>query len=429
MPKCLSTRMSSFAYVKPLMHNWLVSQRLMQCPHRVKSLPHFVPQLSMANEDSETSSLSAQPGSFPSSSNTSLQQPRCFRCNVQFVARYAICDNRDCSRTSESDRVAFCAVCIRQAACGECNRRFTRAESATLRSLSFLSTQSTEFTPDGIQGSDTLEEVEEQAYALCAQCNSEDPQHGREDEEDGRFYCAHCWELWDGRILDEVKRAAENWPMLEVCSFPDIRKLVHLRMPRYLADCADPACPVHVTDEDCLAAALRLSQQFPSAEPVVLCGCSLHSAGGVRGPAAHTLLGELCRNTTFQVAARDKFPIGRDAAVYAPGVLVLRVAGDDAAFSVTILGAVPRDLNDADLLARVSGLLEICRARGHCALVLGAWGCGVRNLEPGRVARAFKQALATAESQVFSQVVFAIKKDADSLAVFRDTFGNRQSRH
>jgi len=77
------------------------------------------------------------------------------------------------------------------------------------------------------------------------------------------------------------------------------------------------------------------------------------------------------------------------------------------------------------LQRRINRVLEIARAYGYAALVLGAWGCGAFGNDPKRAARDFRSALEGDFSGAFAEVVFAIadwSADRRYLEPFRDVF-------
>ena len=70
-------------------------------------------------------------------------------------------------------------------------------------------------------------------------------------------------------------------------------------------------------------------------------------------------------------------------------------------------------------------MLDIARAYGYFALVLGAWGCGAFKNDPERTAADFRRALEGEFAEAFSDVVFAVTDWSPKrrfLGPFRDTF-------
>jgi uncharacterized protein (TIGR02452 family) len=77
---------------------------------------------------------------------------------------------------------------------------------------------------------------------------------------------------------------------------------------------------------------------------------------------------------------------------------------------------------------RTSRVLAIAALKGHDALVLGAWGCGVFRNDPQEVAELFRDALTGPYRGIFSRVIFAItdrSPDQSVLGVFQRVFDER----
>jgi uncharacterized protein (TIGR02452 family) len=80
---------------------------------------------------------------------------------------------------------------------------------------------------------------------------------------------------------------------------------------------------------------------------------------------------------------------------------------------------------EATMRRRVGHVLACAASRGHEALVLGAWGCGVFGNDPRLIAGLFAEALA-AVGRCFEVVTFAVydpKPGSECLSAFADTFG------
>ncbi len=60
------------------------------------------------------------------------------------------------------------------------------------------------------------------------------------------------------------------------------------------------------------------------------------------------------------------------------------------------------------MAARINKVLAIAAIKGHDAVVLGAWGCGVFQNDPQEIAELFRDALNGPYRGVFTRVVFAI---------------------
>jgi uncharacterized protein (TIGR02452 family) len=68
---------------------------------------------------------------------------------------------------------------------------------------------------------------------------------------------------------------------------------------------------------------------------------------------------------------------------------------------------------------RTSRVLAIAALKGHDALVLGAWGCGVFRNDPQEVAELFRDALTGPFRGVFSRIIFAITDRSPDQSVLR----------
>jgi uncharacterized protein (TIGR02452 family) len=81
------------------------------------------------------------------------------------------------------------------------------------------------------------------------------------------------------------------------------------------------------------------------------------------------------------------------------------------------------------LRSRALQVLRVAASRGHRALVLGAWGCGVFRNDPVEAAEAFAAALGALPG-AFDRVVFAVYErggEGPNLRAFRERFGQRPS--
>jgi uncharacterized protein (TIGR02452 family) len=75
---------------------------------------------------------------------------------------------------------------------------------------------------------------------------------------------------------------------------------------------------------------------------------------------------------------------------------------------------------------RALKVLAIAAEKGHDAVVLGAWGCGVFGNNTQEVAELFHRALRERFRGVFSRIIFAVldrSKDAQFIDPFRKLFG------
>lgn len=83
---------------------------------------------------------------------------------------------------------------------------------------------------------------------------------------------------------------------------------------------------------------------------------------------------------------------------------------------VTIPAVVnPTTPEKQELVAcRARRIFEIAADNHHQTLILGAWGCGVFNNDPGDIARLFREILITDFGGVFLRAVFAVPGESSS---------------
>lgn len=200
---------------------------------------------------------------------------------------------------------------------------------------------------------------------------------------------------------------------------------------------------VQVANETALGAARRLVEQ--GLRPLALNFANgVHPGGGfLSGAKAQEEV--LCRSSAlYQTLADDPMyeahrkrglPDSSDWAIYSPDVPVFRVDDGSALQQPWLLSFVtcaapyaPRigQPRAAELLQkRIHRVLAIARGYEHCALVLGAWGCGAFGNDPRRTAMDFRQALENDFGGAFSDIVFGItdwSPERRFLGVFRDVF-------
>ena len=75
---------------------------------------------------------------------------------------------------------------------------------------------------------------------------------------------------------------------------------------------------------------------------------------------------------------------------------------------------------------RMDKILALAVSQQVECLILGAWGCGVFQNDPKKVAAYFKDAIEYTYKNQFKKIVFAIygRKDLSMLAIFKETFEN-----
>lgn len=157
----------------------------------------------------------------------------------------------------------------------------------------------------------------------------------------------------------------------------------------------------------------------------------------------------LARNSALyasltSVAARDfygkpKSALYADNLIYSPGCPVIRDGRTGALLPQTwqcsfITAAAPnagiarvRGFSDSEITAtlreRADRVLGVAVERGHTAIVLGAWGCGVFKNEPDTVAQVFAQLLREKYAGRFAYCSFAVCGPEANRAAFAMHFG------
>jgi len=132
---------------------------------------------------------------------------------------------------------------------------------------------------------------------------------------------------------------------------------------------------------------------------------------------------------------RRLLPDSTDWCIHSPAVPVFRTdAGTplDRPWPLDILTcaapyapAIGRSASGALLQRRILRVLEVARALGSTALVLGAWGCGAFGNDARRTAEDFREALESGFDGAFFDIVFAItdwSPERRFLAPFREVF-------
>lgn len=200
---------------------------------------------------------------------------------------------------------------------------------------------------------------------------------------------------------------------------------------------------VQVVNETTLVAAKRLTE---TGERVL----ALNFANGIE-PGGGFLHGAraqeevLCRSSAlyatlggdpmYDAHRQRTLPDSTDWAILSPDVPVFRSDDGtplDAHWPLSVITCaapyapgVGQPLASDLLQQRIARVLDIARAHGYTALVLGAWGCGAFGNDPHRTARDFHDALMR-HAGAFAQVVFAVadwSPERRFLAPFAERFG------
>jgi uncharacterized protein (TIGR02452 family) len=206
---------------------------------------------------------------------------------------------------------------------------------------------------------------------------------------------------------------------------------------------------IEVTGESSLEAARRLGSgtavlNFASARNPgggYLNGAQAQEEALCRASALHTCLLEAREFYDHHRAHRD--PFYTDRVIHSPGVPVFRDDRGgllDEPFAAGFLtaaapnaGVIRRttperaDALPAALATRAERVLETAAAGGYRRLVLGAWGCGVFQNDPGQVAEAFRALLGPGGrfAGAFAHVTFGIldrTRDGGIRGAFERTF-------
>lgn len=201
---------------------------------------------------------------------------------------------------------------------------------------------------------------------------------------------------------------------------------------------------IQVINGTTLSASLRLVER--GLRPLALNFANgIHPGGGFLDGAraqeevlcrSSALYATLVGDPMYDAHRNREQPDSTDWAIYSPDVPVFR-NDDGTALAqpwplsfITCAAPYAPEIGQpksGDLLRqRIHRLLLIASARGHTALVLGAWGCGAFGNDPHRTAVDFRHALEHAFKGVFDDVVFAIADWSPQrryLGPFRNVFG------
>ena len=202
-------------------------------------------------------------------SETSLELPACFACNRRLNVKYVTCENRSCARFGPANNVSYCQVCIRGAVCA-CGTAFDANSARSVLERVICSTYVTTALGSGEEVDWGLEDEpcsQRVQMHYCRQCRGEAMQVRR--DECGRVYCSYCWECWDGRILQEARQIAREFPWPKIEYYSNINRLeIGCDPPTQVQRDQARVPQVQVVHED----ALWVAHQYLDADPVVPLG-------------------------------------------------------------------------------------------------------------------------------------------------------------
>jgi uncharacterized protein (TIGR02452 family) len=207
-----------------------------------------------------------------------------------------------------------------------------------------------------------------------------------------------------------------------------------------------------VTDETSLNAVRRLLDEAGETNVLCLNFASAKNAGGGFLSGAQAQEESIARATglypCLMKATRDYYELHRqmkscvytDTMIYAPDVPIFKTESgrnlDDLQKVSLITSAavnagvvMQREPNNIPLIesfmrTRINKVLALAQERGHEVLVLGAWGCGVFQNDPEKVALWFKEALETRFENGFKRIIFAVySNNPKFITPFQQHFG------
>lgn len=217
-------------------------------------------------------------------------------------------------------------------------------------------------------------------------------------------------------------------------------------LPRFAPE-ADRATTFEVVNGTTLAAARKLVAE--GFRPVALNFASARNPGGGFIKGARAQEESLCRASALYACIEHDAMYRHHAqlsggwytnyAIYSPDVPVFK--DDDGepldepylcafvtspAVNAGVVGGNSGNSIREEMCDRVEKVLAIMAGHGHDAAVLGAWGCGVFQNDPGMVADLFAKALRGRFSGAFAKVVFAVLDSSDErhfIGPFAKRFG------
>lgn len=132
----------------------------------------------------------------------------------------------------------------------------------------------------------------------------------------------------------------------------------------------------------------------------------------------------LCDDTFYTdgIIYSPKVPFFRDEYLLLleePFLLSLITAPAPNVSSLTKLGTLDKELQEAVFIIRATKVLQVAAKHGHKNIILGAWGCGAFGNDPEIVTQAFNHALRAVP--LFSHVCFAVYDTREPPVLF-ETF-------
>jgi len=270
----------------------------------------------------------------------------------------------------------------------------------------------------------------------CEKCGSNDPD-GWKKRERGGFFCTGCYNLdcnlnhSHDQEMDEAEAVPEppedrvNYAIWISCREvehdfkpPDLRKMT-----------------IEVEDKCCLQLVRQLGehacllvhgrQHGPLAE--------LKKKGQATTVLRSSMLRKAVLSTPCSTEEGTPRAVPRYGGIYVPDVRVKRDSSDqqfETPFTLSMVYAASLRPGEEDgelydeMERKVKNVLRIMLTQGKDQVILGAWGCGNRGLDPNRMARIFRSALCddAFTGNRFRRVVFAIHNKPEHLTVFREVF-------
>ena len=238
-----------------------------------------------------------------------------------------------------------------------------------------------------------------------------------------------------GRLVSIEKECVESQRGTTVYSPDDFGSILE-RRDALLAEIPTRHLTTFETrNETTLAAAERLLAQAEVGRVLALNFASAKNPGGgflngsqaqeeslARSSGLYACLQQA--SSYYEANRRHPDSLYTDHMIYSPGVPVFRRDNHallDQPYLVSFLtapapnaGAVHQNqrrlvsLIEPTLRGRIDKVLALAVVLGYDSLVLGAWGCGVFQNDPNRVASHFAEALASTYAGVFRRVAFAV---------------------